>query len=572
VSLNESPESRNGLPKRFPGKGSAKTTVIAKMAYKSGAEDLPQKSQRDEKRDNADLKIARLFCAALTLFYLSFSPSTIAFMGYMEENISAAEQVTSNLVNLARLQPLSKIDWTHHGCTETILEVPFILLSRAFFGESRIWMGRVLLLQTISATSLLCTLILIWARRLTGSYLWGFCLALFAGVATMLWPYAYIGMETTQSLSLFYAAYIALMHEKRETWSEAAQLGLSCAVAVSAKMNGIFLIPAVGFLLLLYFTKAPAPEAAQTKRNRPKYAFIVAAIIASIILNRYTRNTYWASQGGEENYLATIVIDSPLTFIFNIFDYFGSANKSLFIYAPIVILSFLAIRRAFKVQPAIVIWALLTLGGLAGGFALMVVWAEETWGPRYLHSAVAPLVICFAATVSGKPFRVRQEMLLVSTVVLGVLVSFLGVIFHYGCLYLAANNSSQSTLEAFQHDPRFNHLRFNLRLLRIWGSARLGFASQPEPWPPEPFWWFARPADAPVLQQVDLRDIAIPMPVLFRGWNAGSLSFARTYRLFRFACFSCLLLGLFGLWRTRRLAMIADYGENKSPKSKTKNR
>jgi hypothetical protein len=527
------------------------------MAYNPGAQDLPQKSPKNEKRENTDLKIARLFCAALTLFYLSFSPSTIAFMGYMEKNITAAEQVTSNLVNLAKLQPLTKIDWTHHGCTETILEVPFILLSRVLFGESRIWMGRVLLLQTILATSLLCALILIWTRRLTGSYVWGYCLALIAGVATMLWPYAYIGMETTQSLFLFYAAYIALMREKRGTWGETAQLGMACAVAVSAKMNGIFLLPAVGFLLLLYFTKAPAPEVTPAKRNWSKSAFIVAAIVVSIILNRYTRNTYWASQGGEENYLATIIIDSPLTFIFNFLGYFGSTNKSLFIYAPILILSFLAIRRAFKVQPAIVIWALLTLGGLAGGFSLMVVWAEETWGPRYLHSAVAPLVICFAATVSGKPFRVRQEMPLVATVVLGVLVSFLGVIFHYGCLYIAAKNSSQSTLEAFQHDPRFNHLHFNLRLLRIWGSARLGFASQPEPWPPEPFWWFARPADAPVLKQVDLREIAIPMPVIFRGWNAGSLSSELTYRIFRLACLSCLLLGLTGLWWARRLAMIA---------------
>ncbi len=522
------------------------------MAYKSGVEDIPQISPKTERRINADLKIVSLFCASLTLFYCAFTPSTSAFMGYMQENITAAKQVTDNLINLAKLAPLSEINWTHHGCTETILEVPFILLSRVLFGESRIWMGRILLLQTILATSLLCALILVWTRKLTGSCVWGYCLALFTGVSTMLWPYAYIGMETTQSLFLFYGSYIVLIREKKDTWLEAAQVGLACAVAVSAKMNGIFLIPAVGFLLLLYFTKDSAPR---TKRNWLRYAFIVAVVVGSIISNRYTRNTYWASQGGEENYLATILIDSPLTLVMNIFDYFGSANKSLLIYAPIVILSFLAIRRAFKVQPAIVIWALLTLSGLAGGFALMVVWTEETWGPRYLHSAIAPLVICFAATVSGKPFRLRQEMLLVATVVLGVVVSFLGIVFHYGCLYVAAINSSQSTLEAFQHDPRFNHLRFNLHLLRIWGSARLGRASQPEPWPPEPFWWFARPPGAPVTKQIDLRNLAIPTPVLFRGWNPGSLSSERTYRLFRFACLSCLLLGIIGLWKAGRLAV-----------------
>lgn len=509
-----------------------------------------QESQKSQKSHITDLRIAVLFCAALTFFYLSFSPSTIAFMGYMEENITAADQLTADLIHLAKLQPLSKMKWTHHGCTETILEAPFILLSKAFFGESRIWMGRVLLLQTILATSLLCTLILLWVRRLTGSRVWGYLLALFAGVATMLWPYAYIGMETTQSLFLLGAAYLVLQREKKGSWGEAAQLGLACAVAVSAKMSGIFLLPAAGFLLLIYFTKT-----GQAKSNWPKYTFVIGLIVLSVILNRYTRNTYWAGQGGEESYLATIIVDSPLAFVFNVFDYFGSANKSLFIFAPIVILSFLGIRRAYKTQPAIVIWALLTLGGLAGGFALMVVWSEETWGPRYLHSAIAPLILCFAASVSGRPFRWQRELPLLATVVLGVFISFLGVVFHYGCLYVAAKESSQSTLEAFQHDPRFNHLRFNLNMLRIWGRARLGLASKPELWPPEPFWWFARPADAPAMKQVDLRETAIPMPVLFRGWNAGSMSLRSTYWFLRVACFGFLVLGLIGLWRAGRLAI-----------------
>ncbi|MBO0721012.1 MAG: glycosyltransferase family 39 protein [Blastocatellia bacterium] len=527
------------------------------MTRSSEEVDSSQKSQNFPKcrqPNISDLKIAVIFCAALTFFYLSFSPSTIAFMGYMEENITAADQLAGDLIHLARLEPLSKIEWTHHGCTETILEAPFILLSKFFFGESRIWMGRVLLLQTILATSLLCTLILLWVRRLTGSRVWGYLLALFAGVATMLWPYAYIGMETTQSLFLFGAAYLVLLRDKKGSWSEAAQLGLACAVAVSAKMNGIFLLPAVGFLLLIYFTKTPTPESGLSKSNWPKYTFIIGLIVFSVILNRYTRNTYWAGQGGEENYLATIIVDSPLTFVFNLFNYFGSANKSLFIFAPIVILSFLGIRRAYKAQPAIVIWALLTLSGLAGGFALMVVWSEETWGPRYLHSAIAPLLLCFAASVSGRPFRWQRELPLLATVVLGVFISFLGVVFHYGCLYVAAKESSHSSLEAFQHDPRFNHLRFNLNMLRIWGRARLGLESKPELWPPEPFWWFARPADAPAIKQVDLRETAIPMPVLFRGWNAGSMSERSTYRVLRKACFGFLVLGLIGLWRVGRMA------------------
>lgn len=497
------------------------------------------------------------FWLSLTLFYVAFSPSTVSFMGYMEENLAAAEQVADNLLNLFKGAAPTSVDWTRHGCTEVLLEAPFLVVSRVLFGSSHVWSGRVIVLQTILATSLLCALLLIWTRRLTGSWVWAYWVALAAGIATMLWPYAYIGMETTQSLFVVVAGYMALERERRRTWSGLLQFTAVCVIVASDKQNGVFLLPAVGYLIWNYCRDKEGAGWAALARHWKEAAIVTAAIGLTMALNRYLRGARWVNRGGEGGYIANHFVDSPLTYLFNLIGYLGSPNKSLFVYAPLTLLGALALRRAYKLRPEIVIWALLTLGGLAGGFALVDVWTEETWGPRYLHSAVAPIVICLAVALRGSEFQWRRQKSLLAAVVLGTAFSFLGVCFHYGVLYLSASRASQSTLEALQGDARFNHVRFNWRLLQVWGRERLGMAGRPELWPPEPLWFYERPDDAPRLKQVDLREVAIPIPVLFRGWNAGSSASPNTYRLLRAFCAGCLLLGASGLvwtWRKARTA------------------
>jgi len=484
-------------------------------------------------------------------------------MAYTEENLTSAEQVTGNFIKLAKGQaPAERVRWTRHGCTEVLLEAPFILLSRTLFGNSRVRTGRVIVLQTILATSLLCALLLVWARKVTDSWVWAYWLALSAGIATMLWPYAYIGAETTQSLFLALAGYMALERERRRTWSGFLLFTLACVIAVSAKQTGLFLLPAVGFLAWIYCRDEQDAGRAVMARRLRKTAVVVVAVLAVVALNRYARGPYWDGRGGEENYAASIFIDSPLTYFFNLIGYFGSPNKSLFIYAPLTLLGVLALRRAYVLRPEGVIWALLTLGGLAGGYALFVVWTEETWGPRYLHTAIAPLVVCLAVVLQGQRFRWRRQKLLLAAVILGTALSFLGAIFHYGVLYMSAGRTTQCTLEAVQGDARFNHVRFNLRLLKVWGRERLGLTSRPELWPSEPLWFYELPINPPTLKQVDLRDVAIPIPVIFRGWNEGSSASPNTYRLLRTFCAGCLLLGMAGLvWTWRKARKLEESGK-----------
>ena len=482
-----------------------------------------------------------LFFAAVTLFYLSFTPATIEGMGYNSENLTASDQVITNIFNVARHQPPVPMEWTRHGGLELIFELPFAFVSRIFFGPSVKWSGRLLALQPILATSLLCVLLLVWMRRLSGSWRASYALAVVAAFTTFFWPYAYIGLETTQSLCLLAVAYLALGRPPRRTWLEAMAFSALCACALALKLTGLYLLPAIAYLAFCYFA---APVSQSKGRRAGQTVTLIAVIIAIFGLNYYLKVLYWARfPGGSMEYFVNVLVDSPLTVLAQAFSFFGSANKSLLIFAPVVALSLLRLPQAYRAQPQLVIFALLVLGGLVGGYSLVTVWAEETWGPRYLHSAIAPLVICLAATKPlGEAYGLKK---LILAAALGLLVNLPGALVSYTGLHLAATNSSRSTLTALQYDPAFNHVRFNYRLLGLWLAARFGGANQPVPWPPPPAWWFAKPADAASEKAVDLRQWATPQSAVLRAWTPAMHSSPRQHLLLRL-----LLGGCFGLSMT----------------------
>src|SRR5258706_12564399 len=94
-------------------------------------------------------QIPLLFFAAVTLFYISFTPATIEGMGYNGEKMVAADQIVPNIFNVGRRQPLVPMEWTRHGGLELVFEVPFVFASRIIFGPSVKWIGRVLAIQPI---------------------------------------------------------------------------------------------------------------------------------------------------------------------------------------------------------------------------------------------------------------------------------------------------------------------------------------------------------------------------------------------------------------------------------------
>lgn len=494
-------------------------------------------------------KPAAVFFVAVTLGYLAFSPGTLEGLGYNGENLAAINHLMTNAVNLFRQRPLAPVSWTRHGGLELLFELPFALVSHLFFGASVKWLGRVMSLQPILATAGLCTLLFVWASELTNNARWSYGLALAAAFATMLWPYAYIGLETTQSLCLGLAAYFALSGRARHTWLELCAFAFFSAAAVTAKLNGGFLVPALVFLSWVYLGGLPAK---QVKRGAALIAVIVCCIFS---LNYYLKALYWAKSGGSTGYFLAMMVSSPTTALLQAFSFFGSANKSLLIYAPLVLLALWRLPQAWRVNRLLVSFALLALGGLLGGFALVVVWTDETWGPRYLHSAIVPLLLCLAAASSGLEHPPRRDIPLLALAVLGIMFSLPGVLVAYTRLHQAAIGASQSTLSTLQYDPAWNHICFNYKLLGLWFDAQRGAASTPAPWPPPPRWWFEQPADAPPLKTVDLRELAIPQPLVLQDWRPSFFVPNKMFQVMRGGALACLALSVGLLCYLRRLLL-----------------
>jgi hypothetical protein len=351
-------------------------------------------------------------------------------------------------------------------------------------------------------TALLVTLLFIWLRKITSAGL-AFLLAIAGGFGTMLWPYAYIGLETTQSFFLILGGYLALMRGPIRSYTQALLFGLCCAVAVSAKSTGIVLFPAVLFLLYLQF--------------RAKRRGLAAVALGSIALiwtaNAICRTQYWTALGGAFRNVRPLLIDSPFLFFANVIGMFGSPNKGLFIFAPPLLFSVYAVPKAWRAHRDITTFALLAVGGVVAGFAFLRFFADETWGPRYLHSCVAPLLLVIGA--SRRRFSLRRDALLVPLTALGIGVSFFGTLYYYGILHRAAVETGQNTAEQLNGDPVLNQVRFNARLFAVW----LKHSPAQVSWTPRHLWIYSRPPELPPDKNVDLNRFSQPQAFIVRHWG-----------------------------------------------------
>jgi hypothetical protein len=448
-----------------------------------------------------------LFFVGVTLLYLSFSPLSEEGMGYIGEEMISCRQIGMRLLGHEGAGP---IDWPRNGAVGLAFQCPFMAAGLALRGPSASSEDVGLSWQPVLATALLVTLLFVWGSRLAASRAWGFVLALAAGFATFLWPYAYIGLETTQSLFLLLAGYLALTPSGSRSWVRSMLLAISAAVAISAKSGGVLLVPAVGYLVWCYFrgggsTKRPA---------RAQSVVVILLIVAVFVANAYVRSLAWARFGGTAHFASLWLVHDAVSPFLHFLALFASPNKGLFVYAPLTLLALFAIPRAAAVDRRVVIFALLTLFAFASLVGLEM-WADETWGPRYLHSAIAPLVLCLAASRRDRVLGLRKEAPLTAAVVLGLAVSFLGVSFYYGSLMNIASRTRPLTMESLQGDLTWNHIRLNARLLGVW-LGRKGPDDPPQYLRAPRLWDFRNPQWQQTWNNVDLRPFSEPQPLLFR--------------------------------------------------------
>lgn len=483
------------------------------------------------------------FFLGVFLTLLSLSPGAIGGMGYTSANMAAANQILAKLGMTSAGTAAEAFRIPLHGVLEVGLELPFMALGHL---TTPIGIGpeRALSAEPVLFTALLGTLAFVWAFRLAGSRVWALVIGLSAVFATVLWPYAYIGLETSQSLCLIAAAYIALESGPHPSWPRTLAVAVVGGLAVSLKINGVFLVPAVAFAVFRFVWSGPS-------RGRSTKVAVITTLMAAIFVgNVLLRNRFWARYGGHFEVFKGLNVDGPVTWALVMASLLFSVNKGFFVFSPICGVGMAGLRRAIAVRKDVAVFVLLALAGLLAGLSLFVAWADETWGARYLHGAVVPVLMLLAASRAGQPLRPRREWPLITAVIIGVSISFLGCFAFYGSVKVAAGRTKSSTLENLIYNLEYNQIRFNAKLFSLWVKRLAGRGAASEPWVPAVHWWYERPADTRVLEPVDIAPSFVPQPILLRDLGSNPTTPARVIwsAYFLFLCAGVWLL--VGLSRT----------------------
>ena len=417
----------------------------------------------------------------LFLLFASISPLYFRSMGYMEEEFIAAKQVISKAAGIFTGRETA-IEWPRHGAMPVITHVPFVAAGRMLFGPSLEWQDRVFAMEPLVLSAGLLTLLFAWARRLGASRTFAGVLTLAAGFATVIWPYAYFGMEPPQSFFLLLAAYVAIAH-RRPSWGAVLLLGVATGFAGSVKSTGVFLLPALAYANWVFFRDSIREN---LRAVLPKI-FVAGLVAAGIIaLSAYSRSLFWIPRGGTSPYLNLWLGRDPITWLINVTGFLTSPNKGLFAFVPLALFAAAQIPSLIRKRSDVAAFALLVTAGVASGYPLFLVWSDETFGPRYFHCAMAPLILCIAEAYRGRERKAFRHPGLIAAVFAGFLVAGLGALFSYGHMQTVATQAGQATLQNFQSNPVWNHARFNARLLAVWLSRGEVLWTPEEKWIGDP--------------------------------------------------------------------------------------
>ena len=137
--------------------------------------------------------------------------------------------------------------WSRHGLVPVLFDLPFLKLGKLLVSPDF-----VLSFSPALFTAGLLTILFLWLRKVCTPGMSLF-LTLTAAWGTMLWPYAYIGLETKQSFFVLLAGYLALAGGKIRRWPSLLLFAATCGIALSIKSTGITLWPVIAYLMYVQF-------------------------------------------------------------------------------------------------------------------------------------------------------------------------------------------------------------------------------------------------------------------------------------------------------------------------------
>ena len=299
--------------------------------------------------------------------------------------------------------------------------------------------------------------------------------ALLFAVASIAWPYARIGMETTFMSLLVLTLLSADWARRRPAVRSWGVTGLVAGAAMVSKPYAVVAVVPLALLLV-----------PQVRRPRRAAAATLALLLPILGWGLLTLWYNWTRHGSITDFGSAERTSPTLAAPFNWAGLLVSPGKGLLLYSPLAILGLVGLRSMWRAERRLTAAAMLSFAALVGFIGISSHWSEETWGPRYIVP-VAWILLLPIAWWATTPSRMRVVKVLA---ILSVLVQLVAIAIPYAGYFSAA--PSLSGVPIFQN--RTSSL--------VGGGTDISDADPRVPYGRDPMRWV--PQMSPLLLQTEL--------------------------------------------------------------------
>ena len=410
------------------------------------------------------LRPSVLFFLGLFLLYAAVSQEGRA--GYEFENYMTAESIVErgSMQFVWPADAAPKLIYPRHGILQPLLEAPLYWAAREIgFAPSSLLDTQTSLRSRGFAVSLFLPimgaltglLLLDLGKRLFAPRT-AWLIALLAATATMLFPYAALGMELFLTATMTASVYFLFRLKESGRLLFAALAGMAMGALLNSKgYAGAFLVVLGAYALYVVWLQ---------RQRTPQQKIALLATMALAFLPFFALYA-WFGVVRDGNWLhlpsATIYMRMATT-VQDWYGYLFAPGKSIFLYNPPLLLLPFALApmyRRFRAETMLLAGLVATLMLLFAG-----TWAafpDEVWGPRYWTPLVQLLMLCCGPAVDRLLTSHRGKTLLLAIFASGLYVQILGVTFQYAIPIRIAQTGGAANTPEMYFVPQYSSLYIN---------------------------------------------------------------------------------------------------------------
>lgn len=375
-------------------------------------------------------KVPPPFLAALLVFLMAFglfAATTAPLTGYEDETAAVTEglvlngqfwEVEGSLLQAQGIEGKGGHLYARTGLLQPLLEAPFYaagdLLDKKFepvgsapYRQTFLWFYNPFV-AALAAVALFALVFL--TRRSIG---WAAAIAVLFVLASIAWPYAKIGMDTTFMFAILAAFALAAWARIKRSPLPWALTGFAAGAAAATKGYAVLSLLSIAVLLWPTFAKL----------DRRRQLQLAIAIGVPVLVWGVAIGWYNVARFGSPTDFGYSDFALTLSMPLNVLGLIFSPGKGLIFYSPLVVLGALGVPRLWREDRSLTAALLILLVTLTCVSGASAYWGDEVWGPRYIVPAAWTLLVPIAWWAGSQ----TRRRVLIGVASLGFMVQLVAV-------------------------------------------------------------------------------------------------------------------------------------------------